>query len=105
MDVMDMTLTPEIQAMVQHHLAGGAYRSPQSVLMKAFYALQEVEAMCKTNAKNAASQLTEKARKQAPPVLDIFCEAWAEIPEEEFEAMPEDGAEQVDHYLYGTPKL
>ena len=60
--------------------------------------------MPKTDANTSASGLKEKALKDAPSVLDIFREAWEAIPEEEFNAMPEDGAEQVDHYIYGTPK-
>ena len=27
-----------------------------------------------------------------------------DIPEEEFLKLPADGAEQHDHYIYGTPK-
>jgi Arc/MetJ-type ribon-helix-helix transcriptional regulator len=42
---MEMRFTPEIERMVQRHLASGAYRSPQSVLTDALYALQELEAM------------------------------------------------------------
>ena len=60
--------------------------------------------MPKTDKTKSASQLKEKDTKDTPAVLDIFREAWKAIPEEEFEAMPEDGAEQVDHYIYGTPK-
>jgi hypothetical protein len=52
----------------------------------------------------SASGLKDTTRKEASSVLDIFREAWEAIPDEEFAAMPEDGAEQVDHYIYGTPK-
>jgi hypothetical protein len=27
-----------------------------------------------------------------------------DIPDEEFDRMPADSSEQLDHYLYGTPK-
>jgi hypothetical protein len=43
----------------------------------------------------------------APPplsVLDIFREAHAGIPEEAWQALPEDLAAQHDHYIYRTPK-
>jgi hypothetical protein len=101
---MDMRFTPEIERMVQHYLASGAYRSPESVLTDALHALQEMETMPKTEKTKSASQRKETTRKDAPSVLDIFRDAWDVIPDEEFEAMPEDGAEQVDHYIYGTSK-
>jgi hypothetical protein len=74
------------------------------VLTDALHALQEMEAMPKTEKTKSASQRKEKTGKDTPSVLDIFRDAWDVIPDEEFEAMPEDGAEQVDHYIYGTPK-
>ena len=101
---MDMRFTPEIERMVQYHLASGAYRSPESVLTQALYALRELEAMPKTEKTKSAAQRKEKTGKDAPSVLDIIRDAWEAIPDEEFEAMPEDGAEQVDYYIYGTPK-
>jgi hypothetical protein len=101
---MDIRFTPEIERIVQYHQASGAYRSPESVLTQALYALRELEAMPKTEKTKSAAQRKEKTGKDAPSVLDIIRDAWEAIPDEEFEAMPEDGAEQVDHYIYGTPK-
>ena len=59
--------------------------------------------MPKTNTKTAETDHKNGA-KAAPSVLDIFQDAWDAIPEDEYKAMPEDGAEQIDHYIYGTPK-
>lgn len=38
------------------------------------------------------------------PIWEIADELFDEIPEEELERLPIDGATQHDHYLYGTPK-
>jgi Arc/MetJ-type ribon-helix-helix transcriptional regulator len=38
------------------------------------------------------------------PIWEVFGEITASIPEEEWAKLPNDGAEQQDHYLYGTPK-
>jgi hypothetical protein len=38
------------------------------------------------------------------PLLELFEQIWADIPEEEWEKLPRDLAEQHDHYIYGIPK-
>ncbi len=37
-------------------------------------------------------------------IWDIADELLAEVPEEELNRLPPDGAAQVDHYVYGLPK-
>jgi hypothetical protein len=48
-------------------------------------------------------------KKQSKPhvghaLLEFARECTKDIPIEEFEKLPKDGAHQHDHYLYGTPK-
>jgi Arc/MetJ-type ribon-helix-helix transcriptional regulator len=38
------------------------------------------------------------------PIWEIAQEIAASIPDEEWAKLPTDGAEQHDHYIYGTPK-
>lgn len=38
------------------------------------------------------------------PILEVIREISAEVPDEEWAKLPTDGAEQHDHYLYGSPK-
>ena len=42
---MVITLTPEMEALIRHYMVHRAYPSPESVIMQALVALQEVEAM------------------------------------------------------------
>ena len=42
---MNITLTPEMEALIRHYMAHGSYPSPESVVMQALVALREVEAM------------------------------------------------------------
>lgn len=49
--------------------------------------------------------------EQAPPasrphrhIADVICENMKDVPPEIMAAMPEDGASQHDHYIYGWPK-
>jgi predicted RNase H-like HicB family nuclease len=37
-------------------------------------------------------------------LLTLFNEITADLTEEEIAQLPKDGAEQHDHYIYGTPK-
>jgi Arc/MetJ-type ribon-helix-helix transcriptional regulator len=38
------------------------------------------------------------------PIWEEVLELTAGIPDEDFSRLPADGAEQHDHYIYGTPK-
>ena len=38
------------------------------------------------------------------PIWEKIADNMRDVPEEEFEKLPKDGASQVDHYLYGHPK-
>jgi hypothetical protein len=39
-----------------------------------------------------------------PPIWEALIEASLDIPDEELDRLPTDGAAQHDHYIYGTPK-
>jgi hypothetical protein len=41
---------------------------------------------------------------EGKPIWERIQEIAAEIPREEWDKLPHDGAEQHDHYLYGAPK-
>ena len=43
-------------------------------------------------------------RENVRPIWEIITELSAQVPMEEWEKLPSDGAEQHDHYLYGAPK-
>jgi hypothetical protein len=45
-----------------------------------------------------------RPREDSRPIWEIITELSSEIPMEEWAKLPADGAEQHDHYLYGSPK-
>jgi len=47
---------------------------------------------------------TAPAESRRRPISEIFEELSSQIPHEEWAELPRDGAEQHDHYLYGSPK-
>ena len=51
--------------------------------------------------KPSAPAATEPTHK---PIWEIFKEAAEALPDTVVAQLPTDGAEQHDHYLYGTPK-
>jgi hypothetical protein len=42
---MDISLTPEMEALIRHYMAHTSYPSPESVVLKALVTLRELEAM------------------------------------------------------------
>ena len=48
------------------------------------------------------TQLVDQAALVAPSAM--FGEIWADMPDEVRAKLPSDGADQHDHYIYGTPK-
>ena len=42
--------------------------------------------------------------RRRPPIWERIAARAAEVPPEEVDKLPADGAAQIDHYLYGHPK-
>jgi hypothetical protein len=41
---------------------------------------------------------------EAPPIEDVLAEIASKVPKKQWESLPDDLTDQLDHYLYGTPK-
>jgi hypothetical protein len=81
----------------EQHLVEIAEKSGDETLCEAVSAFLERSA--KKSEPNGTSS-TEQAR----PIWEEIAEIIKDVPEEEFRKLPCDGAEQLDHYIYGTPK-
>ncbi len=57
--------------------------------------LDEVEAFGKENG---------KGEPQQKPYWEVIQDIMKDVPDEELEKLPKDGAAEIDHYIYGTPK-
>lgn len=40
----------------------------------------------------------------APPIEDVLAQIASKVPKKEWKRLPDDLTDQLDHYLYGTPK-
>jgi Arc/MetJ-type ribon-helix-helix transcriptional regulator len=49
-------------------------------------------------------QAAAAPQPHAQNILDMVDELRKSVPPEEFAKLPTDGARQLDHYLYGSPK-
>jgi Arc/MetJ-type ribon-helix-helix transcriptional regulator len=50
------------------------------------------------------SPVSSGAAHESKPIWDEALELTADVPEQEWDKLPSDLAEQHDHYIYGTPK-
>ena len=73
--------------------------------------LEKIQALPDEKQQEVLALVDEMLREgQAPrprekrPIWEIITELSAQVPMEEWEKLPTDGAEQHDHYLYGSPK-
>ena len=57
--------------------------------------LDAAEAVHKDNGEGAVEQR---------PIWEVIPEMMKDVPEEELDKLPSDGAAEHDHYIYGTPK-
>ncbi|GAG79000.1 unnamed protein product [marine sediment metagenome] len=46
----------------------------------------------------------EKFDETAKPIWEVIEEIISDVPPEEFDKLPRDGATEHDHYIYGTAK-
>jgi hypothetical protein len=46
----------------------------------------------------------EEFDPNAPTIEDELRAIWADVPKEEWDRLPADLTDHLDHYIYGTPK-
>jgi hypothetical protein len=52
----------------------------------------------------AQSRIGARPNTSERPVWELVSQGMRAVPEEVFERLPQDGASEHDHYLYGSPK-
>ena len=62
-----------------------------------------VQRLKQEQAQQSVSGQAQAAPKHKP-IWEVVDELRKNVPPEEFAKLPKDGAEQLDHYLYGSPK-
>ncbi len=102
---MTFHLPPDIERSSQAAVHSGQFASVDDAMTKAASLLLEhlkhEQAQAVPEKAAANEEPTALPRK---PIWERILERSAAIPDEEWDKLPVDGAEQHDHYIYGTPK-
>ena len=100
---MTIHLPPDIESSIQDAVHSGHFASVDDAMTEAASLLLQGLKQDQTQAKQAVASPARAAPKHKP-IWEEFEEITASIPHEEWAKLPVDGAEQHDHYIYGTPK-
>jgi putative addiction module CopG family antidote len=93
---MTIWLPEDLERFVQAKVQSGRFASEEDVVAEALRRLQREE---ETSVPNTQSQ-TPSPITAWQRLLTIM----QNVPDEVFDRMPSDSSEQLDHYIYGTPK-
>jgi len=100
--VMTIRLPENLERSILAEVHNGHFASVDEAIAEAVRRLLRQENPSETEPeKSGTGELPAPAHK---PIWEVFEEITAGIPEEEWAKLPTDGAEQHDHYIYGTPK-
>ncbi|MBV8556002.1 MAG: hypothetical protein JO116_10585 [Planctomycetaceae bacterium] len=100
---MTIHLPPHIESSIQAAVHSGHFASMDEAMTKAATLLLERLELEQAQAMPAASPADATAPRRKP-LWERAAELRKSIPEEEWAKLPSDGAEQLDHYIYGSPK-
>ena len=109
METSPFDLTPEQKGLLVT-LARETGKPIPALLAEALEGLQEHVHACPGAPATArpGDPTTPPADHEAPPrrkhLWEIAADLLHDVPEDDFAQLPVDGAEQHDHYIYGTPK-
>ena len=100
---MTIHLPPHIESSIQAAVHSGHFASMDEAMTKAATLLLERLELGQAQAMPAASPADVTAPRRKP-LWERAAELRKSIPEEEWAKLPSDGAEQLDHYIHGSPK-
>jgi Arc/MetJ-type ribon-helix-helix transcriptional regulator len=101
---MTIHLPPHIESSIQAAVHSGRFASLDEAMTEAASLLVQRLNQEQAQATAAASHTDADAVRPRKPIWERILDRSAAIPDEEWDKVPVDGAEQHDHYIYGTPK-
>ena len=96
-NAMNVTLSEEWRTYVAEQVREGRFPSDAAVVEAGLQLLREQ--MPEPSPSNHEPKPTGWK-----PIWERAVEIMKDVPDDELAKLPVDGAEQVDHYVYGTPK-
>jgi Arc/MetJ-type ribon-helix-helix transcriptional regulator len=91
---VSILLNPDLEHRIALKVQSGRYQSPAEVIQEGLDLLE---------ARDGVPQ--PPAARNDPPVWETIVSIGQAVPEEEWARIPTDLARNVDHYLYGSPKV
>jgi Arc/MetJ-type ribon-helix-helix transcriptional regulator len=95
---MTIHLPKDVESSIRAEVTSGRFSSTDEAIAAAWRAFQRNEP---TSDELASDQDASKRRK---PIWERAEEIRRGVPDEEWAKLPTDGAEQLDHYIYGSPR-
>jgi Arc/MetJ-type ribon-helix-helix transcriptional regulator len=93
---MNIVLSEHWQRFVREEVESGRFPSESAVLEEALALLSQRE--------RRQIDTSPTGGTGVRPIGEIIDELMSDVPAEVLDRMPIDGAEQHDHYVYGTPR-
>jgi hypothetical protein len=106
MDMTPFDLTPAQKDLLEA-LARETGKAIPALLDEALQGLQAQVQLRRENGTataHATGTRTAGSHDTRPPIWEALIDASLDIPDDELDRLPTDGATQHDHYIYGTPK-
>lgn len=102
---MNIRLPEDLENYLHARVQSGRFASDEEAVTEAVQQFRqwEQEQEQVRQAAQAAAGPTEPA-PTCQPIWEEILELTADVPDEEFDKLPTDLAEQHDHYIYGIPK-
>ena len=101
---MTIHLPPHIESSIQAAVDSGRFASVDDAMTEAATLLVQRLEQERAQAKPPAAMNQAAAAPAHKPIWEVAADIRNSLPAEEWEKLPADGAEQHDHYIYGTPK-
>jgi Arc/MetJ-type ribon-helix-helix transcriptional regulator len=91
---MGIVLEPDLEHRIAAKVQSGRYRSPGEVIQEGLDLL---------DARDSTTQAPEAHDEES--ISEIFVRLGQQVPMEEWAKIPTDFSKNLDHYLYGAPKV
>ena len=99
---MTIHLPEHVEHSLHAAVRSGHFASMDDAMTEAAYLL--LKKLHEEQAPSPPAICEGAAKPPAKPIWERILERSAAVPDEEWDKLPADLAEQHDHYLYGTPK-
>jgi putative addiction module CopG family antidote len=99
---MTIHLPEDLERYVQMKVRSGRFASEDELIGEAVRLLRQKEEAASPSGEHPSE--TEAAGSGAVPAWQRVLDIMGKVPDTAFDRMPVDSSEQLDHYIYGTPK-